>query len=450
MLLSATPFLADDRRISSLVKFDDRDFDVIVAGGGPAGMGAAVAASDCGAKTLLLEASSLMGGIAASALWMAFNRVVLDGVSKEWGPRGGVHDKFVREVRKYGGEACSERRHPATDRRGGLHIHPEYLRLAIFDLLESSNCYYRLYSPVCGVIKDNSRVCGVKVQTKDGVTEYTSKIVIDCTGDGDVANYAGVEMQKGRETDGRFMPGALLWSLFNVDTSRLYQYWILEENRDSFMEKIKAAKEEGYVTCPWYDFDEGSLDGVVNVNNTGVDDWGNLDLTNPADRTYAERLGIQAAIDFTNLVRIWKIPGLENCQLMRAGYQVSARDSRRIVGEYLITDEDAIKAPEFDDIVSRRYGFIDAAGYCFAEMASGHAYPYRCLVPKAVDNLLVAGRCASATHLGFASGRGMGECLGMGQAAGVAAAESIKQKQLPRNVDIKKVQEILRAWGVKL
>jgi len=449
MLLSETPYLADVKRISGLVKFEEKEFDVIVAGGGPAGMGAAVAAADCGTKTLLLEASSLMGGVAASALWMAFNRVVLDGVSKEWGPRGGVHDKFVREIRKYGGEAYSERRHPATDRRGGLHIHPEYLRLAIFDLLENSGCLYRLYSPVCGVIKEGNKVTGVKVQTKDGVVEYTAKVVIDSTGDGDVANYAGVEMQKGRESDGRFMQGALIWSLFNVDTSRLYQYWLKEYNKASFFELIKEAKDQGYVTSGWYDFDEGSLEGVVNVNNSGVDDWGNLDLTDPRDRTYAERLGIQAAIDFTNLVRMWKIPGLESCQLMRAGYQVSCRDSRRIVGEYLITEDDAKTAPEFEDIVTRRYGFIDA-GYCYAEMSSGHAFPYRCLVPKVVDNLLVAGRCASATHLGFASGRGMGECLGMGQAAGVAAAESIRQKVLPRNVDVKKVQEILRGWGVKL
>jgi hypothetical protein len=246
------------------------------------------------------------------------------------------------------------------------------------------------------------------------------------------------------------MPGALLWSNFNVDISRFYDYWLRDGSKESFTEKIKDAKAGGYVTCKWYDFDEGSLDGIINVNNGGVDDWGNLDLTNPVDRTYAERLGIQAAIDFTDLVRVWKLPGLESCRLMRAGYQVSIRDSRRIVGEYLVTHDDALKAPEFEDIVSRRYGFIDAVGYYASEMVSGYAYPYRCLVPKTVDNLLVAGRCASATHLGFASGRGMGECLGMGQAAGVAAAEAVKQKVTARNVDVKKVQEVLRSWGVKL
>lgn len=442
------PYLLDQERMSGLVRFEETDFDVIVVGGGPAGMGAAVAACDCGAKTLLLEASSVLGGTAASAMWMAFNRLVLDGVSAEGGPRGGVHDKLVAEICKYGGEAYSVRRHPDTDRRGGFHIHPEYLRLVIFDLLEKAGCSYRLYSPVCGVTKDGDRVTGVQVSTKDGVKAYTARVVIDCSGDGDVAAYAGVEMQKGRETDGLLLPGALLWSISDVDIVRFYPYWF--GNQDAFMEKIKEAKAQGYVTCPWYDFDEASLPGVVNVNNTGVDGWGNLDLTNPADRTYAERLGIQAAVDFTNLVRLWEIPGMEACHLMRAGYQVSIRDSRRIVGEYIITHDDALNAPEFEDIVSRRYGFIDASGYYYAKMVSGYGYPYRCLVPKRVDNLLVAGRCASATHLGFASGRGMGECLGMGQAAGVAAAVSVDQGASPRNVDVKRVQAILRGWGVKL
>ena len=173
-------------------------------------------------------------------------------------------------------------------------------------------------------------------------------------------------------------------------------------------------------------------------------------MTRPEDRTIAERMGVQAAVDFANFARKLKMPGMEDCHLVRAGYQAAVRDTRRIAGEYLITHEDALNAPEFEDIVSRRYGFIDAVGYYQAEMVSGHAYPYRCLLPLHVEGLLVAGRCASATHLGFASGRGMGECMGMGQAAGVAAALSIEQGVMPREVDVPRVQAFLRNMGVKI
>lgn len=423
-------------------------FDVIVCGGGPAGIGAAVAACEAGAKTLLLEASSIMGGVAGAAMWMPVNRITLDGVTPEGGRRGGVHDRFVDAIRHYGGEAYSVRRHPATDMRGGLQIHPEYLRMAALDLLEQSGCKYRLFSPVVGVEMDGSQLVGVVVSTKDGPETFHAKRFVDCTGDGDVAAYAGVPMQKGRESDGIFLPPAMLFTLSNVDIDTFYSFKLGKP--EAYQAIIDQAAVQGYQVCRWYDFDETSLPGVVNVNNGGLPGWETLDMTRPGDRTVAERMGVRAAVDFANFARAFKMPGMEDCHLVRAGYQTAIRDTRRIVGEYLITHEDAINAPEFADIVSRRYGFIDAVGYYTAEMVSGHAYPYRCLLPAQIDGLLVAGRCASATHLGFASGRGMGECMGMGQAAGVAAAISIDQNVMPRDVDVTRVQAFLRKMGVKL
>lgn len=435
-------------RVKEFIPEEKELFDVIVAGGGPAGIGAAVAARLQGMKTLLLEAGSTMGGVAAAAMWMPVNRITLWGVTPEGGKRGGVHDLFVDVIRSYGAQAYTERRHPATDMRGGLSIHPEYLKMAAFRLLEQYGCKYRLYSPVTGVVMENGCVTGVKVRTKNGEEIFKGKIIIDCTGDGDVSYYAGVKMHKGRETDGKMLPPALLWTVGNVDVKRFYRFFTGE--RERFEAMIRAAKQEGYVTCKWYDFDETSLPEAVNVNNGGVDDWGNLDMTKETDMTLAERMGIQAALDFCTFARKKRMPGMEDCCLLRAGYRVAVRDTRRIEAQYQITHEDAVTAPEFDDIVSRRYGFIDAVGYYSAQMVSGHAYPYRCLIPKGVDNLLVAGRCAGATHLGFASGRGMGENMGMGQAAGVAAAQAILQRKKPSELDIKPVQDILRSMGVKL
>lgn len=435
-------------RAGKFIPEKDETFDVIVAGAGPAGIGAAVAASLQGAKTLLLEAGSTMGGVAAAAMWMPVNRITLWGVTPEGGKRGGVHDLFVDAIRSYGAHAYSERRHPATDMLGGMSIHPEYLKMASFKLIEQSNCKYRLYSPVTGVMKEGACLTGVKVGTKEGEEFFRGKVIIDCTGDGDVSWHAGVRMFKGRESDGRMLPPALLWTITNVDLQRFFRFFT--GKRECFDTIVAEAKAEGYLTCKWYDFDETSLPDTVNVNNGGVDDWGNLDMTKEADMTLAERLGIQAALDFCTFARKKRIPGMEDCCLMRAGHRVAVRDTRRIAARYQITHEDALHAPEFSDIVSRRYGFVDAVGYYAAQMVSGHAYPYRCLVPEGVDNLLAAGRCAGATHLGFASGRGMGENMGMGQAAGIAAAEAIRQKQKPADIDIKPVQDILRSMGVKL
>lgn len=155
----------------------------------------------------------------------------------------------------------------------------------------------------------------------------------DCTGDGDVAAYAGVPMQKGRESDGIYLPPALLFTLSNVDVDRFYGFKL--GRPDEYQAIIDLAAEQGYQVCRWYDFDETSLPGVVNVNNGGLSGWETLDMTRPEDRTIAERMGVQAAVDFANFARKLKMPGMEDCHLVRAGYQTAVRDTRRIVGEYL-------------------------------------------------------------------------------------------------------------------
>ena len=434
--------------VDALLPNSKIEYDVIVVGGGPAGIGAALSACESGAKTLLLEADSIFGGVATAALWMPVNRIMLNGVTPEGGKRGGVHDKFVDAIKRHGAEAYSERRHPVTDVRGGLSIHPEYLRLAVCELLESVGCHYGLYSPVIDVVKDGNVMRGVTVSGKSGTIDFNGKIVIDCSGDADVSYFAGVETLKGRESDGLFMPPSLLFAISNVDIDRFFDWYL--DKQDDFRAYIQRMKDSGLVTLRWHEFIESSTPNTLTVNNGGVDGWGNIDATCANDLTRAERLGVQAAIDFVRYARSHKIPGLENCSLMRAGHRIAIRDTRRIAGEYMITHDDALNSTEFEDIVSRRYGFIDAVGYYVAQMKSGHAYPYRCLLPKNVENLLVAGRCASATHLGFASGRGMGENMGMGQAAGVAAAEALKQGVYVRNIDISPVQDTLRSRGVDI
>jgi hypothetical protein len=167
------------------------------------------------------------------------------------------------------------------------------------------------------------------------------------------------------------------------------------------------------------------------------------------DLTFAERAGLQVAIDFVQIARKYRIPGLEECRLLRTGAGVAVRETRRIVGVYVQTVEDARSGAEFEDVIARKYGSIDST-YILAPMRSGYAYPYRSLLPKHLENLLAAGRCGSATPLGHAAGKSMGNMMEIGQAAGAAAALCSKQSVTPRELNVSELQAILTEMGTRL
>ena len=430
------------RQLAQVIPSQGQKYDVIVAGGGPAGLGAALGASLTGAKTLLLEARSFFGGVAAIAMWMPMNRLMLDG-----GQRGGVHDLIVDKIKSFGKDAFTEGRSDMIN-GDGLNIHPEYLRLACFELLEENHCHYRLYSPVTGVVMDENMVTGVTTTSKDGNQTFHANVVVDASGDGDVAHYAGAEMVMGREEDGRSMPVSLVFALANVDVEQLLSF--VENERDKYQHILEEAKGDGYAVAAWYSFDRTTIPGVVNVNNGALHDVGNIDGTKASQLTIAERVGMQVAHDFIELAHEKKIPGLENCFLMRVGAHVGVRDTRRLVGEYVLTLEDALHAPDFPDIIARKYGAIDANQLFIGPMNSGFGYPYRSLLPRRIDNLLVAGRCASATFLGHAAGKSMGNMVEVGQAAGVAAAMCSTQRIRPRDLDVDQLQSVLIDMGTHL
>ena len=442
----------------------EHEYDVIVCGSGPAGLGAAMSAKICGADVLLLESSNLPGGVICAIPWMSINRLLTDGKK-----RSKAHDALVRHIFKYGKVAA----YPyITDIKDGHSIcpHVEYAELAIYDMLEEAGIDYKMFSPVVDVVKENNIVIGVVVHEKRGNVYYKGKVVIDATGDGDVAAAAGCEYMEKSEDNGLHMPITLGFSLGGVDKEKFFAWFnarktdmtipnkgnSLGDNTDkshlrsSFSEDFnevifEAEKNKDLYIAAWYCFLEGSLPGIVGVLHGA---WKGQSLEssgiNSADMTAARRNGLKVAVDLIRILKEFNVPGMENCFLDKVTTNMGVRDTRRIVGEYVLKFEDTQSDNAFEDTIARKYGFIDANQVFMGTMFQGFSYPYRSLVPKDVDGLLLAGRCGSATFIAHAAGKSMGNMMELGVAAGAAAALSIKTGVQPRNVDITVLRSTLK------
>ena len=434
----------------------DTVYDVIVCGGGPAGFGAALAAAMNGAKTAILESRSQFGGTATAAMWMEWNALFKDSDETD---RGGINRLIVDELLKWGYDAVrrGDRSHVVRD-HASLHIHPEYAKKVLFDLFERYEIDYQLYSPVVDTVKEGNRITGVIIGAKEGNIRYSGKVIIDATGDGDVAALAGCEMASdGEEQTGWRAPVTVGFAVGNVDTEKFFT-WLREEKLRwpsfrPYKDRIHSqGLAKGYNLPEWIGFDETTVPGVVSLNNGTSKDL-HADPAKSYTLTYIEKIAIDEALEFVRWARTERLlPGMENCYLLRTGGYAMARDTRRLVGEYVFTNEDVMNGSRFDDVVACKYGSSDPVGKVRGpeSIAQGTQYPYRSMLPKEIDGLLVAGRCGSATLLGHYGGKSIGNMICIGQAAGVAASLCGKQGVQPRSLDYRLIQQRLREMGVSL
>jgi ribulose 1,5-bisphosphate synthetase/thiazole synthase len=404
------------------------EVDVLVVGGGPAGIGAALASARKGVKTLLIENHSFFGGVAAWALGMPINQVRPNGK-----PRSVVHELLVQKIQSYGEPAVRFGKHE-------LWCNVEYLKVAVLDALDETNCRYLVHVRAADAVVENNRITGVVIATKQGLTSIRAKAVVDCTGDADVAYYAGAETMKDPD---QLMPMTLSLSLTNIDKSKV-KY---ADVRDALQ---KARKKHPLIPAGFLEINQIANSGSWYINHSGTADLGRLDATDILQRTKAEAASRRQVLQMVQALRESDNPDLRRIEWIGTGPQVSVRETRRVKGAYVLTEEDAMAGRTFDDAIAWRSGFLDPGGQRGAKFVKMkvHDVPYRAILPEKLDGLLMAGRCISATHVAAAAGKSMGNCMATGHAAGLAAALSARKNTLPRELNVRELRDALQADGV--
>jgi len=412
--------------------------EVIVCGGGPAGLCAAVAAAQEGADTLLIERYGFLGGMATAGLINPFMPYYTGGEQII----EGLFQQIIDRLEAAGGWSHRQ------DEWARDAFDPEIMKLVAQDMAEEAGVRLRLHTMVVDASSKDGHVGQALLASKSGLEAAEAAIFIDATGDGDLAARAGAPYEQGRPEDGLSQPMTLMFRMAGVDEERM-------PSREAINRLYDEAKATGQIDNPrenvlWF---YTTRPGEIHFNTTRVV---RRDGTSAADLTAAE---LEARRQVKQMVKFLtaKVPGFANAYLSATGTQIGVRESRRILGEYVLTAEDVLGARKFADGIARGCYDIDihsptGTGTVIKSLPAGESYdiPYRCLCPRGFDNLLVAGRPISATHQAHSSVRIMPIAAAVGEAAGTAAAMGIAQKQSVTTVDVAQLRERLRQRGANL
>jgi FAD dependent oxidoreductase len=440
--------------------------DVIVVGGGVAGVSAAIASARTGADTLLIERYGALGGNLTIGLLeasMSFH----DRQGKQL--IGGIPDEIIQRLKAAGGTVG----HVVDDvgYAGTVTPYdPEELKMVCLDMTQEAGVRLLLHTWVVRAVRSGDRLTGVLIENKSGRQLVEAKVFVDCSGDADVAALAGVEFVKGREGDGLTQPMSILFKLGNVDVDGVLAY--VESHPEDFktsdraLGRLRTSKsihlwgfgsilEKGYAegALPFHrtemhvQIDPERGEAIINATRFAGDGTKANELTRAE---IALRGQVKALVAHMKAA----CPGFERSYLMTTAMGAQVRETRRIVGEYTLTKEDVVEGTSFADTVVLSGFPADlhnptGTGMEF-HITKTHQIPYRCLVPKIVDGLLVAGRCVSGTREALGAIRQTAPAMAMGQAAGTAAALSIFSQCAPRTLSVELLRNELRKAAVIL
>lgn len=414
--------------------------DVLVIGGGPGGIGAAVSAARNGAKTILVERFGSFGGT-----WTA-------GILSAIMPYPYVKGIFAEVVggwRELGGWA--EGHWGGHDGwGGGGNYDSEVAKVALDRLVTRAGVTPYFFAQAAGVIREGSRVRGVIIESKEGRQVILAKMVIDSSGDGDVSVMAGVPHDQGREGDGAVQPMTMIFKMTGVDDERAL---VSKQADHDFAKAWQAAKARGEVTVPREDVlaSRNPKPGEWNFNTTRII---NKDGTKLRDVTDAMIEGRRQVAEVAAFLRK-NVPGFENAAVSETAPHIGVRETRRIRGDYTISTKDIVEVTPFADCIARGNWFIDihsptGEGTVRVYPPEGKWYeiPYRTIRAQGVDNLLVASRCIDSSHEAHAAIRITPQVMAIGEAAGAAAALCVKHGlKSTRDLDAKRLRETLRKQG---
>ena len=409
--------------------------DVMVCGGGPSGIAAAVSAARNGADTLLVERYGFLGGMATAGSVNPFMTRYAGGVAII----EGVFDEIVQRLTAKG----------AYNRpRCWNSFDKEYFKIVADEICIESGVRLLFHSFVSGAKVSGSTIEAADITNKSGVQKVDAKVFIDATGDADLACLAGAKCEKGRDSDGLVQPMTLCFRMGGIDIDRLLP---MPE-----MDKIYLrGREEGKFESPKNTMgDMCSLrEGEMNFNLTRII---NADATKIEDLTRAEIEGRRQIAGIVAFL-VKEMPGFENAYLEDIATQIGIRETRRVIGDYVMTAEDIRSARKFDDCIARGSYPVDihdpkGGGTVIESLKPGESYdlPYRALTPLGIDNLLVAGRPISSTHEAHSAIRIMPICAALGEAAGAAAALCSKRDISTRELDVADLQRVLINQGANL
>ena len=441
-------------------------YDVAVFGGGTAGFAAAVAAARKGKSVCLIEKNTFLGGVAtASGINQLLAGRKLDKNGRHVRVIGGIFDEFTDELIKEGDAIEPNTVDPNFNPFGwyprmasGISCNETALKIKMDDFCLNAGVRIYYNTTAVDAAAEGDRIKSVTVFNKDGFVKITADSFIDCTGDADIAHFAGCPYQKGRKEDGLTTPCSTEFHVENVDASELVTYQN-EHQSPKLVEIIARLKEEGI-----WDFDteifvtvrlvEEDVFLINTLRQTQIDGVSEKDVTDAL---------IQGRRDAVKLFGIMKehFPGFKNARIRKVAEQLGVRETRRITGRYTVTVDDALNGRKYDDTVAAttyNFDLPDPIKPSYDPMMGDtkkpHAerrfivirLPYRAMLPQSIDNLIVVGRCVSVEREVMGAMRIIGPCFMMGQAAGTAA--SLSKDGNFTSVDTEALRKELWADGV--
>ncbi|WP_181348073.1 FAD-dependent oxidoreductase [Thalassobacillus sp. CUG 92003] len=435
--------------MSSTIK--EHDADVVVIGGGSAGVGAAVSAARKGLQVYLIEPTDLLGGIVAKTLGMP-----VDGAYPKGKSVGGLCEEWLESLYQNDPPAALRRPCLLPGFEDGLArevmYDPDIAVHKLFEMVENAGVHLLLNATAVDVAKEENKVKSVTYYDRQGAHTLNAKVVIDTSGDGDIADKAEIPFEKGDEK-GDMMGATLTFLMQNVDQNKAF-----DGVEDPFRrELVKQGIEENRLDEDMYNIYmmPGFRPDTVYFNSIHIK---GIDGTNPKE---VQEGTIEARKRAYELIKFVKeeVPGFENAELEQMAPTLGIRETRRMEGMYTLTKDDVMDGAKFedgvvccdctiDDVVRGEGKDSKVIHVSLIDRGVYYQVPYRSLCPKEVENVLFAGRCFSAETEAFASARGISTSMIMGQACGTAAYLAIKHDTPVQDIDYKELTNDLSAQGV--